>query len=171
MAGTFDRIASVGMFEHVGRPALNGYFDKIHSLLAEDGIFLNHGIVRPATAHTGPETVFLSRHVFPGGELVRLTDDIDCAEQAGFEAVDIENLRPHYALTCKAWVDQLIRNRERCLEYVDTETYRTWLLYLAASSAGFEAGELEIHQTLFVKRGASRALSRDYMYSQPPGWP
>jgi cyclopropane-fatty-acyl-phospholipid synthase len=103
--------------------------------------------------------------VFPGGELVRLTDVIRSAEIAGFEVVDVENLRPHYALTCRAWVNALQKNRVRCLECVDTETYRTWLLYLAACAASFEAGETEIHQVLLAKRGASRPWTRDYIYA------
>ena len=86
VAGRFDRIASVGMFEHVGRTALEGYFHQIASLLAEGGMFLNHGIVRPSTAHSGPETVFLTRYVFPGAELVQLTDVLHCAQRAGFES-------------------------------------------------------------------------------------
>ncbi len=162
--GTFDRIASVGMFEHVGPVALQGYFDKMQSLLAADGVFLNHGIVRPSSMEAGPETVFLSRNVFPGAQLVRLTDVIHCAEKAGLEVLDVENLRPHYALTCKAWFENLKRNREQCLEYVDMQTYRTWLLYLAAITVSFDVGETEIHQAVFVKRGTPRPLTRDYMY-------
>jgi cyclopropane-fatty-acyl-phospholipid synthase len=162
--GKFDKIASVGMFEHVGQVALQGYFDKVNSLLEADGVFLNHGIIRPSSAHAGPEAVFLSRFVFPGAQIVRLIDVIRCAEQAGFEVIDVENLRPHYALTCKAWVDNLKRNRVRCLEYVNTQTYRTWLLYLAAMTVSFDVGEIEIHQSVLVKRGASRPLTRDYMY-------
>jgi cyclopropane-fatty-acyl-phospholipid synthase len=96
--------------------------------------------------------------------LVRLTDVIHCAERAGFEIFDIENLRPHYALTCRAWVNQLAVKGERCLEYVSRETYRTWLLYLAASAASFESGETEIYQALFLKRGATRPLTREYIY-------
>jgi cyclopropane-fatty-acyl-phospholipid synthase len=162
--GKFDKIASVGMFEHVGPVALQGYFDKVHSLLEPGGVFLNHGIVRPSSVEAGPETVFLSRFVFPGAQIVRLIDVIRCAEQAGFEVIDVENLRPHYALTCRAWVDNLKRNRLECLEYVDMQTYRTWLLYLAAMTVSFDVGETEIHQSVLVKRGAPRPLTRDYMY-------
>lgn len=162
--GKFDKIASVGMFEHVGPVALQRYFDKAYRLLNPDGVFLNHGIVRPSSMEAGPEAVFLSRFVFPGAQIVRLIDVIRCAEQAGFEVIDVENLRPHYALTCKAWVENLKRNRAQCLEHVDMQTYRTWLLYLAAMTVSFDVGETEIHQSVLVKRGAPRPLTRDYMY-------
>jgi cyclopropane-fatty-acyl-phospholipid synthase len=164
--GKFDKIASVGMFEHVGPKALQTYFDKVFDLLADGGFFLNHGIVRPEMVRTDPETLFLANKIFPGGELVRLTDVIRSAERAGFEAIDIENLRPHYALTCRAWVDRLVKNRLESLKYVDQETYRTWLLYLAASAASFECADTEIHQVLFSKRGQQRPLTRDFLYGQ-----
>jgi cyclopropane-fatty-acyl-phospholipid synthase len=164
--GKFDKIASVGMFEHVGHKTLRTYFDKVSALLAEGGYFLNHGIVRPEVVRRDPETLFLANEIFPGGELVRLTDVIRSAEQAGFEVFDIENLRPHYALTCRAWVDRLLKNRAESLKYVDGETYRTWLLYLAASAASFESANTEIHQVLFLKRGQPRPLTRDFLYSQ-----
>lgn len=164
ITGKFDKIASVGMFEHIGPVALQGYFDKAYSLLETDGVFLNHGIVRPSSMEAGPETVFLSRFVFPGAQIVRLIDVIRCAERAGFEVIDVENLRPHYALTCRAWVNNLKQNREECLKYVDMQSYRTWLLYLAAMTVSFDVGETEIHQSVLIKRGASRPLTRDYMY-------
>ncbi|HEY7307320.1 MAG TPA: cyclopropane-fatty-acyl-phospholipid synthase family protein [Bryobacteraceae bacterium] len=164
LTGKFDKIASVGMFEHVGLRQLRTYFLQIRLLLADGGLFLNHGIVRPECVRTGPETMFLARHVFPGGELLRLTDIVQCAEYVGFEVVDLENLRPHYALTCRAWVSHLTVNREKCLEWVDPGTYRTWLLYLAASAASFESGDTEVHQILFANRGGERPLTRDYLY-------
>lgn len=164
LRGKFDKIASVGMFEHVGPKALQGYFNKVAALLADGGVFLNHGIVRPEMIRKGPETLFLAREVFPGGELVRLSDVIRCAEYAGLEVFDIENLRPHYHLTCRAWVSRLVANRQKCIECVGLKTYKTWLLYLAASAASFEAGRTEIHQALFVKRAAPRPFTRDYIY-------
>lgn len=164
VTGKFDKVASVGMFEHVGLHQLQTYLSQARLLLADGGLFLNHGIVRPQCVRTGPETVFLAGRVFPGGELVRLTDVIRCAEHVGFEVADLENLRPHYALTCRAWVNRLTVTREKCLECIDRETYRTWLLYLAASAASFESGETEVHQILFVNRGGERPLTRDYMY-------
>jgi cyclopropane-fatty-acyl-phospholipid synthase len=166
LGGHFDKIASVGMFEHVGRRRLPEYFRCVHQMLDDDGLFLNHGITRPETSGNDSGTLFIQRHVFPGGELPHLAQVIRCAEGAGFEVLDIENLRPHYARTCAEWVARLRRNRQACLDIVDPETYRTWLLYLAGSSVNFERGDLEVHQILFAKRGAARRrLTRDYMYT------
>jgi len=166
LTGKFDKISSVGMFEHVGLKPLQRYFDKVYSLLADGGRFLNHGIIRPSIHRTNAETLFLAERVFPGGQLVRLIDVVRAAEVAGFEVIDIENLRPHYALTCRAWVSRLQKNRAQCLKSVDQETYRTWLLYLAASAASFETAESELHQVLLMKRGENRPLTRDFIYAQ-----
>jgi cyclopropane-fatty-acyl-phospholipid synthase len=166
ITGRFDKIASVGMFEHVGRGRLLSYFRKVNELLESDGLFLNHGIVRPQFVGDGSQTLFLQRKVFPGGELAHLSDVIRAAELAGLEVVDVEDLRPHYALTCRAWVERLQRNATACLGAVDRETYRTWLLYLAGSAASFEDGLTSVCQLLLAKRSSPvRRLTREYMYS------
>jgi cyclopropane-fatty-acyl-phospholipid synthase len=166
MRGTYDKIASVGMFEHVGRRRLPRYFAALDRLLRPGGLLLNHGITRPERIHDGPETLFVRRKVFPGGELARLSEVVRFAERAGFELLDVENLRPHYALTCRAWVRSLQENAARCLHQVEPCVYRTWLLALAASAAAFEEGRLNLDQVLLYKRGdsAGRPFTRDYMY-------
>jgi len=165
LEGKFHKAASIGMFEHVGRRRLGAYFRRVRELIAPDGLFLNHGIVRPQFVRDSPETLFVQREVFPGGEIVHLSDVVAEAENAGFEVVDVENLRPHYALTCRTWVDRLTAKGEECLRYVDTRTWRTWLLYLAASAVNFECGYLEVHQVLLAPRGHSihRRLTREHM--------
>jgi cyclopropane-fatty-acyl-phospholipid synthase len=164
MTGRFDKIASVGMFEHVGRHRLHSYFRKVNDLLEADGLFLNHGIVRPEFVKDDARTLFLQRRVFPGGELAHLSDVIRLAELAGFEVLDVEDLRPHYALTCRAWVERLQRNMAECLGVVDQTTYRTWLLYLAGSAASFEGGLTSVCQLLMAKRSSpTRRLTREYM--------
>jgi cyclopropane-fatty-acyl-phospholipid synthase len=164
--GRFDKIASVGMFEHVGRRRLRSYFDHIAGLLTEDGLFLNHAIARPQTIKDGAETLFLQRKVFPGGDLLYVSDVTRSAEEAGFELLDLENLRPHYALTCRAWVGRLQAAAGECMRLVSRDVYRTWLLYLAACAASFEEGGTDIYQALFAKRSPhhSRPLTREYMY-------
>jgi cyclopropane-fatty-acyl-phospholipid synthase len=160
-----DKIASVGMFEHVGVRRLPAYFRKVRSLLADSGLFLNHGITRPQNAKRDAETLFLARQVFPGGELAALAGVVRAAELAGFEVLDVENLRPHYALTCRAWVVNLQTNEQACLRIVDRQTYRTWLLFLAASALAFEEGFTDVYQLLMARRGRpGRRLTRDYMY-------
>lgn len=165
--GPFNKIASVGMFEHVGRSRLKKYFSTLNRLLRPGGLLLNHGITRPESARNGAETLFLRRKIFPGGEIPYLSDVIRCAELSGFEVLDIENLRPHYALTCRAWVQRLRENATQCLRHVDRSVYRTWLLALAASAAFFEDGRLNLNQVLLYKPGdaASRPFTREYIYS------
>ncbi len=164
--GRFDKIASVGMFEHVGHRRLRSYFLHIAGLLGDEGLFLNHAIARPQFAKDGAETLFLQKYVFPGGELLPIPEVTRAAEEAGFEVLDVENLRPHYALTCRAWVSRLQSSAEECLRIVSQEVYRTWLLYLAASAASFQDARTDIYQTLLAKRSGRqrRALTRAYMY-------
>jgi cyclopropane-fatty-acyl-phospholipid synthase len=167
--GRFDKIASVGMFEHVGRPRLEEYFRHVFELLEPGGLFLNHGITMPASAHHDAQGMFVAQRVFPGGCIVRLADVVDAAEHAGFEVVDVENLRRHYALTCREWVSRLVRNREACLRCADTETWRTWQLYLAGSAVAFGDGGLGLHQVLFARKGSPVApMTRDDVYALQP---
>lgn len=164
MTGSFNKVASVGMFEHVGRKRLHGYFKKVFDLMMPDGLFLNHGIIRPQGVHDGPETRFLRDYVFPGGELAHLADVVKAAEDAGFEVLDVENLRPHYAMTCRHWVQRLMAAEPLCLKTAGRQTYRTWLLYLAASSLSFQEGQTDIYQILLAKRsGRIRHLTREYI--------
>jgi cyclopropane-fatty-acyl-phospholipid synthase len=163
--GQYDKIASVGMFEHVGRRRLRAYFSKIHALLAPDGLFLNHGIVRPEGVRNGPETRFLKEYVFPGGELVYLSDVVKTAGASGFEVLDVESLRPHYALTCRRWVQRLIEHEDTCVQAAGRQAYRIWVLYLAASAFSFEQGETDVYQVLMARRRSPvRRLTRDYIF-------
>jgi cyclopropane-fatty-acyl-phospholipid synthase len=119
---------------------------------APRGLFLNRGIVRPQGVADGPETLFLEKNVFPGGELVHLDDVVREGERAGFEVVAMEDFRLNYALTCRAWVRNLEKRSEACRSLVGDDTYRTWLLYLAASAVSFEDGYTGAAQVLFAKR-------------------
>ncbi len=160
LTGTYDKVASVGMFEHVGRKHLPAYFRKVYSILREGGMFLNRGIVRPEGVSDGPETLFLQRNVFPGGQLVHLAEVVREGEQAGFEVLNVEEFRNHYALTCRCWVERLRANEQACQKLVGAASYRTWLLYLAASAVNFEAGVTGAAQVTFLKRGpAVRGLT------------
>jgi cyclopropane-fatty-acyl-phospholipid synthase len=165
LEGCYDKIASVGMFEHVGRKRLGEYFRKCYSLLAPGGLFLNHGVIRPQLVKETAETVFWTKQVFPGAQTVHLADVILEAENAGFEVLDVENLRPHYALTCRAWVERLRQHEAECLRLVGREKYRSWLLLLAAASFAFEDGQTDLCQVLLAKRShpRGRKMSRDHM--------
>ncbi len=166
LSGTFDKIASVGMFEHVGVRRLQKYFGKVYDLLAPEGLFLNHGIARPQTVPPGPDWRFLQRRVFPGGELPHLSEVVREAEKAGFEVLDVENLRPHYGRTCRTWVERLIARADACSRLAGRTVYRTFLLYLAASAVSFEDGLTEVHQVLLAKRSSPQARhwTRSYIY-------
>lgn len=166
IGGQFDKIASVGMFEHVGRRRAQEYFRKMADLLAPNGLFLNHAIARAQGVRDDAASLFVRRHVFPGGQLTNLHEMIRAAEESGFEVIDVENLRPHYALTCRLWEQRLTANREAALRLVDEETFRTWRVWLAGSSLSFEDGISSVYQVLLGKRGAPRRrFTREYMYS------
>jgi cyclopropane-fatty-acyl-phospholipid synthase len=142
------------------------YFRKVFDLLAPDGLFMNHGITRPSPIASNAETFFIARRVFPVGEVVTLPEALRAAENAGFEVLDVEGLRRHYALTCRAWVTRLRARRAECLQIVDEQTWRIWQLYLAGSAVAFEEGSLGLHQMLLAKRGAPKAapITRDDIY-------
>ncbi len=149
--GSFDKIASVGMYEHVGRSRMAGYFAQVFRLLKPGGFFLNRGLVRPHGISDGPDTLFIQNNVFPGGELVHLDDVVREGERAGFDVIGVRDLRHHYALTCRAWVKNLQRNAVNCRDLVGDNMYRTWLLYLAGSAVGLEDRQIGAAQVLFHK--------------------
>jgi cyclopropane-fatty-acyl-phospholipid synthase len=150
--GRFDKIASVGMFEHVGSSRLPEYFEKVYAMLEPSGLFLNRGVVRCGASSDGPDTLFLQKRVFPDGDLVHLDDVIRVGERTGFSVVGLRDLRWHYALTCRRWVENLQRNAGRCRAFVGEAPHRTWLLYLAGSAVNFEDGWTGAEQVLFSKQ-------------------
>jgi cyclopropane-fatty-acyl-phospholipid synthase len=164
---SFDKIASVGMFEHVGLRNLPRYFSTAYRLLRPGGVFLNHGIARAALSPI-PENSFIDRYVFPGGRLVTLTETLSAAESQGLEVRDVENLREHYNLTLRRWVEGMRRNADALLKNVSKTTYRIWLLYMAGSAAAFRRGDIAVYQVLFSRpdRGNSQLpLTREDWYS------
>ena len=164
LAGHYDKIASLGMFEHVGRWRAPGYFRHIASLLEPHGMYLHHSIARPQGVRDDAASLFLRRQIFPGGQLIHLYEMVRAAEDAGFEVLDVENLRPHYALTCRLWQQRLAANREAALRVVSEPVFRAWLIWLAASSVSFEEGVSSVYQILFAHRGAPRRLTREHVY-------
>jgi cyclopropane-fatty-acyl-phospholipid synthase len=156
----FDKIASVGMYEHVGRAQLDSYVDVVHRLLRPGGLFLNHGITRINTQPPRGPT-FISRYVFPDGELHPVTEITGALEAGGFEIRDVESLREHYALTLRCWVANLAADRDAAIAEVGEERERVWRLYMLGSAQGFEGGEIGIYQTLAAREGAGHALPLD----------
>jgi cyclopropane-fatty-acyl-phospholipid synthase len=147
--GPFDAVSSVGMFEHVGRHQMEAYFRKVHSLLDPGGRFLNHAIGRPPhrRALYQPPT-FVSRYIFPDGELHELGTVVTAVQEAGLEVRHVESLRDHYGPTLRHWLARLEANWDAAVAQVGLNRARTWRLYLAGSALGFEAGRLQVHQVL-----------------------
>ncbi|MBX9795104.1 MAG: cyclopropane-fatty-acyl-phospholipid synthase family protein, partial [Burkholderiaceae bacterium] len=149
----YDKVSSVGMFEHVGLASLRGYYAAVQQVLRPGGLFLNHGITHDEEGwHKTVATEFINRYVFPDGELDCISNIQLGMERAGFEIHDVEGLRPHYALTLRHWVQRLEANREQALQEVDEVTYRIWRLYMAACALEFEAGGTGIYQIVASKR-------------------
>jgi cyclopropane-fatty-acyl-phospholipid synthase len=153
----YDKIASVGMIEHVGAARLDEYFACLWRALRPGGALLNHGIERPAGEPTPQEPNFISRYVFPDGELMPLSTVLRSAALAGFEPRDVESLREHYALTLRHWVRRLEHRRRQAIKLVGEVAYRIWRLFMAISAHGFASGRLNVYQTLLAKPAAGRA--------------
>jgi cyclopropane-fatty-acyl-phospholipid synthase len=147
----FDKIASIGMFEHVGRRRFAEYFASAFRALRPGGLFLNHAIAIEGSAAYGRAPTFMERFVFPDGELVRIAEALGAAQDAGFEVRDVENLREHYARTLRAWVSNLERNREAAIAAAGEQSYRIWRLYMAGSAQGFRTRRIAIYQSLLAR--------------------
>ena len=158
----FDKIASVGMVEHVGLAKLPVYFASLYRALAPRGLLLNHGIVsvnaaRPRhwrdriEARLWKRNAFIEQYVFPDGRLTPLHEVIAAAAGAGFETRDAESLREHYAITLRHWTARLTEQAARAIAIAGERTYRTWRLYMAASAHAFARGSVNVVQTLLSK--------------------
>jgi cyclopropane-fatty-acyl-phospholipid synthase len=175
LAGTevYDRIASVGMFEHVGLKNLPEYFSRIHALLKSGGLVLNHGITSSDIENRWiglGAGEFIDRYVFPDGELPHVAVVLKEMSAAGLEVVDAESLRRHYARTCHEWANRLESHRNRAVAVAGERRLRIWEIYLAGCAYGFSKGWINIYQVLACKSGGSHAiplpLTRDYMYAR-----
>lgn len=159
VTGQFDKIASIGMYEHIGLKNIPTYMSKVRSLLADNGLFLNHAISRKAPkdnkawyqGRMRPEKKAIAKYIFPGGELDDIGHSISAMERAGFEVHDVEGWRMHYARTCQLWCERLTANREEAIKHVGEEKYRIWVAYLAGVSLAFSRGTLRLFQTLASK--------------------
>jgi cyclopropane-fatty-acyl-phospholipid synthase len=167
----YDKVASIGMFEHVGVHRFPRYFGKIHRMLKPGGLVLNHGIT-----HNTPDAdslgsgigEFVDDYVFPGGELTHVSRVIEGMAAEGLECIDAEGLREHYAKTLWAWTERLESNEAAARREVGDERYRVWRIYMAGSAHAFERGWLSLWQLLGGKPHADgrlpHPLTREYMY-------
>nr|WP_183674432.1 MULTISPECIES: cyclopropane-fatty-acyl-phospholipid synthase family protein [unclassified Janthinobacterium] len=174
VTGQFDRITSVGMFEHVGLKHLPDYFGIINKLLAPDGMAMNHGITSTdpdngETPYGGGE--FIEKYVFPHGELAHIGNVLKTMQQGGLEVLDVENLRRHYARTCQLWTENFEANAEQIRPLAGERRFRIWHVYLAGCSYAFEQDLISLYQIVCVKAGrrsSSLPWSRNYMYPDKP---
>jgi len=150
-AESFDKIVSVGMFEHVGESLLPTYFKQAWQLLRPGGVFLNHGIASDSFDAAKAKTSFVNHYVFPDGELLPINCTLRAAETSGFEVRDVESLREHYMLTLRQWVRRLEAHAEEARTLTNDVTYRVWRLYMSGSAHGFQTGSNNIYQTLLAK--------------------
>jgi cyclopropane-fatty-acyl-phospholipid synthase len=149
--GPFDAVSSIGMFEHVGEARTAEYMARIHSLVRPGGRLLNHAISRPPGPAAIHDRSFIGRYVFPDGALMEVGKTVSAMQAAGFEVRDVESLREHYALTLRAWTDNLEAGWDEAVRLVGPGRARVWRLYMAASAMNFEQGRTSIHQVLAVR--------------------
>ncbi|HEX4098736.1 MAG TPA: cyclopropane-fatty-acyl-phospholipid synthase family protein [Caulobacteraceae bacterium] len=159
--GPFDRIVSVGMFEHVGAPNHLEFFRDVHRLLTDDGIALIHSIGRSTPPSV--TNAFIRKYIFPGGYIPALSETMAAVEEAGLWATDIEILRLHYAETLKQWRLRFWAQREEIVRLYDERFCRMWGYYLASSEYGFRYGDNMNFQLQLTKRVGAAPMTRDYM--------
>ncbi len=161
VAGPYDRIVSVGMFEHVGRPNYQDYFDQVNRLLAPDGVAVIHAIGR-ADGPSFPQP-WVARHIFPGGYIPSLSEVLPPVERAGLVVTDIEILRRHYAETLRLWSERFQAARREIAELYDERFCRMWEFYLAHSEVAFRYRDHMVFQLQLARSGEAVPITRDYL--------
>jgi cyclopropane-fatty-acyl-phospholipid synthase len=162
VAGRFDRIVSVGMFEHVGVNHYGTFFRKVRDLLTDDGVAIIHTIGRsepPAATNA-----FIAKYIFPGGYIPALSEMVGAIERSGLLITDLEVLRLHYAETLRAWRERFIANWDKAAAILDETFCRMWEFYLAGSETAFRYQNLVVFQVQLAKRVETLPLTRDYMH-------
>ncbi len=165
----FDAVSSIGLTEHVGPRRYGQYFAFLHSRLVDGGRLLNHCITRPDNGHvTIPERGFINRYVFPDAGLTGSGDIVVAAENSGLEVRHQENLREHYALTCRDWCANLSANWAECVRLGGLVTARVWGLYLAGSRLSFQRNRIQLHQVLLTRTapGGRSGFGLDVLYPE-----
>jgi cyclopropane-fatty-acyl-phospholipid synthase len=164
--GPYDRIVSVGMFEHVGRPNYQTYFDQVARLLKDDGVAVIHSIGRaegPALSQP-----WVEKYIFPGGYIPALSEVIPCVERAGLIVADIEILRLHYAETLRCWRERFAAQRAEIAALYDERFCRMWEFYLSISELAFRYRGHMVFQLQLAKRVDAAPITRDYMAASDP---
>lgn len=157
----YDRIVSVGMFEHVGRPQFDTFFDCVRKLLDADGVMLLHTIGRMGPA--GQTDAFTRKYIFPGGYIPALSEIILASEKYRLIPTDVETLRLHYAKTLRSWYANCAARKDDIIALYDERFYRMWMFYLAGATASFESGGMCNYQVQYSRNRLTLPLARDYM--------
>lgn len=157
----FDRIVSVGMFEHVGAPQFGAFFHACANLLKDDGVMLLHTIGR--MGKPGATDAFTRKYIFPGGYIPALSETLAASEKVKLIHSDIENLRLHYALTLREWYARFCNNREVIVAQNGERFYRMWIFYLAGATAAFESGGMCNYQIQYIRNRRSLPITRGYI--------
>jgi cyclopropane-fatty-acyl-phospholipid synthase len=157
----YDRIVSVGMFEHVGQPQFERFFRDCANLLIDDGVMLLHTIGRMGTP--GSTDAFTRKYIFPGGYIPALSETLAASEKVRLIAADVETLRLHYAKTLRAWYARCADQREAIVAMFDERFYRMWTFYLAGATAAFESGAMCNYQIQYTRSRHALPLTRDYL--------
>jgi cyclopropane-fatty-acyl-phospholipid synthase len=161
LTGRFDRIVSVGMFEHVGVPHFRDYFAKVRDLLADDGVALIHTIGR--VGPPGYTDSFTAKYIFPGGYIPALSETMAASEREHLMLSDCEVLRVHYGLTIQHWYDRVGAARDEIVKLYDERFYRLWRFYLAGALTAFTQADMVNLQLQYVKDRYALPLTRDYI--------
>jgi len=166
--GVFDRIVSVGMFEHVGPPFYETFFEKCRTLLAEDGVMLLHTIGR--MGRPGSTDAFTQKYIFPGGYIPALSEVIAASERAKLIASDVETLRLHYYYTLEEWYRRTVAAKDQIVALYDERFFRLWTFYLAGAASAFKSGGMCNHQIQYIRRRDALPITRDYMAAAEGGY-
>ncbi len=158
---TFDRVVSVGMFEHVGRPQFETFFRACANLLSDDGVMLIHTIGR--FGGPGVTDAFTSKYIFPGGYIPALSETLAASEKSRLIHTDIETLRLHYTKTLREWYAKCEEHREAIIDLFDDRFYRMWTFYLAGATAAFESGGMGNYQIQFTRSRHTLPITRGYI--------
>ena len=159
--GGFDRIVSIGMFEHVGTPNFRTFFRSCANLMTADGVMLLHTIGRTGTP--GTTDAFTRKYIFPGGYIPALSETLDASEHYRLIATDVETLRLHYAYTLREWYKRTVQNKDKIVALHDERFFRMWTFYLAGATAAFESGGMCNYQIQFSRNRRTLPLTRNYI--------
>ena len=160
-AGQFDRIVSVGMFEHVGAPNFDTFFRAAANLMTADGVMLLHTIGR--FGKPGATDAFTRKYIFPGGYIPALSETLAASEKSRLIATDVETLRLHYALTLRQWYARTLAHETEIVAMMGARFFRMWCFYLAGATSAFESGGMGNYQIQFARSRHALPLTRDYM--------